>query len=71
MQTGGYLHLATDWDDYACHMMKVLSNETRLVNLAGLNQYAERSINRPVLTKFECRAVNEGRAVKDLQFAKG
>ncbi len=69
LQTGGTLHLATDWEDYAAQMMKVLSQEQQLVNLAGPNQFAIRSPYRPILTKFEHRAVRAGRRIWELQFA--
>lgn len=64
------LHLATDWEDYAKHMMRVLSQEPLLLNLAGFYQFSERSDRRPTLTKFERRAQREGRSVWELQFKK-
>lgn len=64
------LHLATDWEDYALHMMKVLTEEVRLVNVAGYKRYAERSPFRPILTKFEGRALREGRVIREFQFVK-
>lgn len=67
---GGELHLATDWEDYARHMMRVLSATAGLVNLAGELHYAERSPHRPMMTKFERRAEREGRPVWELQFKK-
>ncbi len=70
LQIGGTLHLATDWEDYACHMMKVLSAEKALRNLAGVDQYAARSEFRPILSKFERRAIREGRAIWELQFTR-
>jgi tRNA (guanine-N7-)-methyltransferase len=69
LKIGGTLHLSTDWEDYARHMMRILSQEKRLVNLAGDDQFAARSIYRPILTKFERRALREGRQVWELQFA--
>src|SRR3990167_7252935 len=70
LKTGGIFHLATDWEDYAIHMMSVLANESALFNLVGKNQFATRSPYRPVLSKFERRAIKEGRKIWDLQFAK-
>jgi tRNA (guanine-N7-)-methyltransferase len=69
LKPGGTLHLATDWEDYAKHMMRVLSQEKCLVNLVGVSQFAERSEYRPILTKFEERAKHECRKVWELQFA--
>jgi len=66
---GAELHLATDWQDYAMHMMKVLSSDRSLSNMAGEAQFAERSNGRPVITKFEQRAKKEGRSTWELQFA--
>lgn len=66
----GTLHLATDWEDYAQHMLRVVSCEQGLINLAGSSQFAERSCYRPVLTKFEQRALREGRKIWELQLAK-
>lgn len=70
LKEAGTLHLATDWDDYSKHMLHVVSQEEQLVNLAGINQFAERSPYRPVLTKFERRATREGRKVWELQLQK-
>jgi tRNA (guanine-N7-)-methyltransferase len=66
----GRLHLATDWQDYAKGMMKVLSAEAALRNVAGAGQFAERSLFRPVVTKFEGRGEQEGRPIWELQFAR-
>jgi tRNA (guanine-N7-)-methyltransferase len=70
LKLGGILHLATDWQDYAVHMMKVLSAEPALHNLAGEGHYAERSNFRPVVTKFESRGESAGRRIWELQFAR-
>lgn len=66
----GTLHLATDWEDYAQHMLQVLTTEPRLVNIAGEGQFADRSPYRPVITKFEARAKREGRHVWELQYKR-
>jgi tRNA (guanine-N7-)-methyltransferase len=70
LKNGGTLHLATDWDDYAKHVMRVVSQEEKLSNLAGLHQFAGRSPYRPVLTKFERRAEREGRRIWEWQLKK-
>lgn len=68
IKKGGILHLATDWEDYAVHMMRVVSAETRLTNIAGAGRFAnERSAKRPVQTKFELRALREGRKIWEIQ----
>lgn len=70
LKPGAALHMATDWKDYALHMMRVMSQQTEWVNLAGEHQFATRSPYRPILTKFERRAEREGRPVFELQFKK-
>jgi tRNA (guanine-N7-)-methyltransferase len=51
LQTGGYLHLATDCVDYASWMLNVLNNNPMLTNQSPKNNFVERPILRP-LTKF-------------------
>ena len=67
LKTGGYLHLATDWEDYAIQMLEVLSQEATLENTA--DGYAPRPDYRP-LTKFEQRGLRLGHGVWDLVFRK-
>src|SRR5690606_36961488 len=64
---GGYLHCATDWENYAEQMLQVLSDEPALKNTA--EAYAPRPDYRPV-TKFENRGVKLGHGVWDLVFVK-
>jgi len=64
---GGYLHCATDWQDYAEQMLQVLSEEPALRNTA--DGYAPRPDYRPV-TKFENRGIRLGHGVWDLVFVK-
>jgi tRNA (guanine-N7-)-methyltransferase len=66
----GALHLATDWEHYAAHMMTVLSAIPDLTNLAGAQQFANRSLQRPIVTKFEQRGRQSGRAIWELQFVR-
>ncbi|XZG70159.1 tRNA (guanosine(46)-N7)-methyltransferase TrmB [Chitinibacteraceae bacterium HSL-7] len=65
IRPGGYLHLATDWEDYAIQMLEVLSSEPLLENTA--DGYAPRPDYRP-LTKFEQRGIRLGHGVWDLVF---
>lgn len=62
---GGYLHCATDWQDYAKQMLAVLGAEPALINTA--ETYAPRPAYRPV-TKFESRGLRLGHGVWDLVF---
>lgn len=65
--SGGYIHCATDWEDYAVQMLAVLSAEPSLVNTA--EGYAPRPAYRPE-TKFEKRGLRLGHGVWDLVFRK-
>lgn len=65
LKPGGYLHLATDWEDYARQMLEVLSAEPRLANTA--DAFAPRPDYRP-LTKFEQRGLRLGHGVWDMVF---
>jgi tRNA (guanine-N7-)-methyltransferase len=67
IKPGGYLHLATDWEDYAIQMLDVLSQEPSLENTA--DGYAPRPDYRP-LTKFEQRGLRLGHGVWDLVFRR-
>jgi tRNA (guanine-N7-)-methyltransferase len=69
LKQGGQFHMATDWEDYAKHMMKVMSSAKEYVNLAGENNYMPRPDYRP-LTKFEQRGHKLGHGVWDLIFEK-
>lgn len=64
---GGYVHAATDWEDYADEILDVLSAERLLENtVAG---FAPRPAYRP-LTKFEKRGMRLGHAVRDVIFRR-
>ncbi|MDP1708400.1 MAG: tRNA (guanosine(46)-N7)-methyltransferase TrmB [Gammaproteobacteria bacterium] len=66
LRRGGRFHLCTDWEEYAAQMLEVLNAVPGLVNVSPSGGYADRS-ERP-LSKFERRAVREGRIVRDLMF---
>jgi tRNA (guanine-N7-)-methyltransferase len=67
LQTGGYLHCATDWEPYAQQMLEVLSAEPLLVNTAP--GFAPKPHYRP-LTKFENRGIKLGHGVWDVVFRR-
>ena len=67
LKTGGYLHCATDWENYAEQMLDVLAAEPSLQNTA--DGYAPRPDYRP-LTKFEQRGLRLGHGVWDLVFRR-
>lgn len=70
IRAGGHLHAATDWRDYAEHMMDLLSADgLRFENQAGPGNYTPRPDERP-LTKFEERGQRLGHGVWDLIFTR-
>ncbi|HEX8963191.1 MAG TPA: tRNA (guanosine(46)-N7)-methyltransferase TrmB [Rhodocyclaceae bacterium] len=64
---GGYLHCATDWEEYAQQMLEVLGAEPLLANTA--DGFAPRPDYRP-LTKFEQRGQRLGHGVWDVIFRR-
>jgi tRNA (guanine-N7-)-methyltransferase len=69
LKTGGVLHLATDWENYAEQMMEVLSAAEGFSNTCGEGHFAPRPAHRP-LTKFELRGERLGHGVWDLVFSR-
>jgi tRNA (guanine-N7-)-methyltransferase len=69
LSSGGRLHMATDWEAYAQHMLHVMSEVEGFTNLAGEGQYSDKPDYRP-LTKFEQRGLRLGHGVWDLIFSK-
>lgn len=67
LKSGGTIHCATDWENYAEQMLEVLSAEPALENTAA--DYAPRPAYRP-LTKFENRGLKLGHGVWDLVFRR-
>ena len=67
LKSGGYVHAATDWEEYAQQMLQVLAAEPFLENTA--DGYAPRPAYRP-LTKFEQRGLSLGHVVRDIVFRR-
>ena len=67
LKSGGYIHLATDWEEYAVQMLDVLRAFPGLENTA--EGYAPTPAYRPE-TKFEARGKRLGHGVWDLVFKK-
>ncbi|MDH4234061.1 MAG: tRNA (guanosine(46)-N7)-methyltransferase TrmB [Gallionella sp.] len=67
LKPGGYIHVATDWQDYAVQVLSVLNAEPLLENTA--EDYAPRPDYRP-LTKFEQRGIRLGHEVWDMVFRR-
>ncbi|AKD38284.1 tRNA (guanine-N(7)-)-methyltransferase [Pasteurella multocida subsp. multocida OH4807] len=69
LMQGGFIHMATDWENYAEHMLEVLQQAEGLHNTSATNDYIPRPDFRP-LTKFEQRGHRLGHGVWDLYFTK-
>jgi len=69
LKVGGRFELATDWEDYARHMLGVLENTPGLVNVAGAGRFMKSATTRP-MTKFERRGRRLGHDVWDLGFER-
>lgn len=67
LKVGAYIHVATDWQEYAEWVLEVLSAEPMLKNTA--QDYAEKPSYRP-LTKFENRGIKLGHGVWDMVFKR-
>ena len=64
---GGYLHAATDWEEYAHEILATFAAEALLTNTA--EHFAPRPAWRPQ-TKFETRGMKLGHGVWDVVFRK-
>ncbi|WP_018693034.1 tRNA (guanosine(46)-N7)-methyltransferase TrmB [Algicola sagamiensis] len=69
LATGGFFHMATDWENYAEHMLEVMSAAPGYTNTSEQGDYVPRPDSRP-LTKFENRGQRLGHGVWDLIFQK-
>jgi tRNA (guanine-N7-)-methyltransferase len=69
LRPGGRLHLATDWENYAEHMMAVISKIPQFQNEAGAGQFSLRPASRPI-TKYEKKALKLGATIWDLIFKR-
>ena len=67
LEQGGYLHVATDWQEYAEHVLEVLGATPGLRNTA--ESFAPRPATRPE-TKFERRGLKLGHGVWDIMFTR-
>lgn len=66
---GGLLHLATDWADYAEHMLAVLEAAPEWRNQSGAGNYAPQPPWR-ITTHFEKRGMRLGHGVWDLLYER-
>lgn len=69
MESGGVLHLATDWQPYAEHMLEVMDSSPDFVNLSPTGDYCDQPDWRPS-TKYEKRGERLGHEVRDLLYRR-
>lgn len=69
LKIGGQFHMATDWENYAEHMMEVMSAAEGYRNIAGAGEFSPQPDFRPV-TKFQNRGEKLGHGVWDLMFER-
>lgn len=67
LEPGGQIHVATDWENYAEHILDVLSANQKLHNIAA--DYAPKPAYRPS-TKYEARGIRLGHGVWDIIFQR-
>lgn len=67
LKRGGYLYFVTDWEEYAEATLETLTSIPALTNSS--ERWAQRMPWRPI-TKFEQRAINDGRPILELLFLK-
>lgn len=67
LRPGAYVHVATDWEEYAGQVLAVLAAEPLLENTAA--GFAPRPASRPE-TKFESRGLRLGHGVRDVVFRR-
>ena len=72
IRPGGYIHCATDWENYAEQMLEVLEGEPKLQNLYGTSfspVMANPLCERPT-TKFQTRGEKLGHGIWDLVYIR-
>lgn len=67
LETGGSLHIATDWADYAEHIDQVLAQSARFSGAERREHSGEEPLSRP-MTKFEKRGLSKGHRIWDWRF---
>ena len=73
LKIGGYIHCATDWENYSEQMLEVLEGEPKLENLHGKGVFSPVMGNplcaRPC-TKFQARGERLGHGIWDLVYIR-
>ncbi|MGB2079854.1 MAG: tRNA (guanosine(46)-N7)-methyltransferase TrmB [Vibrio sp.] len=65
----GIFHMATDWENYAEHMIEIMNQAPGFENIATDGDYIPRPDERP-LTKFEARGHRLGHGVWDIKYRR-
>lgn len=69
LKIGGYFHMATDWLDYAEHMLAVMQSADGFSNASASGDFIPRPDYRPQ-TRFEQRGQRLGHPVRDLLYRR-
>jgi len=69
LKPGGKIHFATDWENYAEHMLEVLTANTDISNDSPSGDYVAKPAWRPN-TKFEARGERLGHGLWDVMFTQ-
>ena len=69
LKTGGYFHMATDWQHYAQQMLEQMDKADAFRNISGTGNYSKSLAGR-CETKFERRGIKLGHGVWDLIYQK-
>ncbi|OUS22805.1 tRNA (guanosine(46)-N7)-methyltransferase TrmB ['Osedax' symbiont bacterium Rs2_46_30_T18] len=69
LKVDGCFHMATDWQNYAEHMMEIMEQAPGYTNRAGAECYSPQPEHRPV-TKFQRRGERLGHGVWDLIYQR-
>jgi len=69
LKSGGFFHMATDWQHYASQMLQQMEQAEAFENTAGKGQYSATQGAR-CETKFERRGIKLGHGVWDLIYKK-
>jgi tRNA (guanine-N7-)-methyltransferase len=69
LKKDGKLYIATDWENYAQHILEVVDQHSSFINQFGKGNFAHRNEERP-LTKFEKRGQRLGHGVWDFNYLR-
>lgn len=69
LKQGGFLHIATDWQDYADWCLEILNGHVDYANKDLNKGFVDKPESRPT-TKFEQRGQRLGHGVWDLMYTK-